>query len=148
MDSSISVLRLFSVLAVFMALVISLFTRQVGAAAAQGAADAAAIAVTDLIGVYDPNADPNVGPWDCTEANLPPDATAAAARAAVDRTAQLAAVQPTSVEVRADGTCSVIVAVRVSSQGWLGSKSALGVACRRPTSVEGAALRAPVAPPC
>ena len=144
MDSSISVLRLFSVLAVFMALVISLFTRQVGAAAAQGAADAAAIAVTDLIGVHDPSADP----WDCTEANLPADATATAARAAVDRTAQLAAVQPTSVEVRADGTCSVIVAVRVSSQGWLGSKSALGVACRRPTSVEGAALRAPVAPPC
>ena len=144
MDSSISVLRLFSVLAVFMALVISLFTRQVGAAAAQGAADAAAIAVTDLIAVYDPG----VEPWDCTEANLPADATATAARAAVDRTAQLAAVQPTSVEVRADGTCSVIVAVRVSSQGWLGSKGALGVACRRPTSVEGAALRAPVVPPC
>ena len=144
MDSSISVLRLFGVLAVFMALVISLFTRQVGAAAAQGAADAAAIAVADLIAVYVSG----VEPWDCTEANLPADAAATAARAAADRTAQLAAVQPTSVEVRADGTCSVIVAVRVSSQGWLGSKSALGVACRRPTSVEGAALRAPVAPPC
>ena len=138
MDSSISVLRLFSVLAVFMALVISLFTRQVGAAAAQGAADAAAIAVTDLV----------PSNWDCTEADLPGDAVATAARAAADRTAQLAAVQPTAVEVRADGTCSVIVSVRVESAGLLGARSALGVACRRPTSAEGAALRAPVAPPC
>lgn len=144
MDGSLSILRLFSVLAVFMALVISLFTRQVGAAAAQGAADAAAIAVTDLIAVIDPNG----GPWDCTEAGLPDDAGTAAARAAVDRTAQLAAVQPTSVEVRADPTCSVIVSVRVESAGWLGTAEALGVACRRPTSAEGAALRAPVAPPC
>ncbi|MDE0496711.1 MAG: hypothetical protein OXH86_05110 [Acidimicrobiaceae bacterium] len=138
MDSSISILRLFSVLAVFMALVISLFARQVGAAAAQGAADAAAIAVTDLV-------PPD---WDCSEANLPADATAAAARAAVGRTAQLAAVQPTAVEVRTDPTCSVIVSVRVSAQGWLGSSDALGVACRRPPSAEGRALRAPVAPPC
>ncbi|MDE0677371.1 MAG: hypothetical protein F4117_02790 [Acidimicrobiales bacterium] len=138
MDSSISILRLFSVLAVFMALVISLFARQVGAAAAQGAADAAAIAVTDLVR-------PD---WDCTEANLPTDAAATAARAAVARTAQLAAVHPTAVEVRADGTCSVIVTVRVESAGWLGSSGALGIACRRPTSAEGAALRAPVAPPC
>jgi len=137
-DSSVSILRLFSVLALFMALVISLFTRQVGAAAAQGAADAAAIAVTDVV-------PPD---WNCTEADLPADATAAAARAAVNRTAQFAAVQPTAVEVRADGACSVIVAVQVSSQGWLGSSGALGVACRRPPSVEGAALRAPVAPPC
>ncbi|WP_419864344.1 hypothetical protein [Candidatus Poriferisodalis sp.] len=138
MDSSLSILRLFSVLAVFMALVISLFVHQVGAAAAQGAADAAAIAVTDLV-------PPG---WDCTEANLPAGAGAIAARAAVDRTAQLAAVQPTAVELRADGTCSVIVAVRVESAGWLGSTGALGVACRRPPSAEGAALRAPVAPPC
>ena len=72
-----------------------------------------------------------------------------AARVAVDRTAQLAAVQPTAVEVRADRTCSVIVSVRVESEGWLGAANALGVACRRPTSVEGA-LRCerPVAPPC
>ena len=138
MDSSISILRLFSVLAVFMALVISLFARQVGAAAAQGAADAAAIAVTDLVR-------PD---WDCTEVNLPTEAAATAARAAVARTAQLAAVHPTAVEVRADGTCSVIVTVRVESAGWLGSSGALGIACRRPTSAEGAALRAPVAPPC
>ncbi len=144
MDSSISILRLFSVLTVFMALVISLFARQVGAAAAQGAADAAAIAVTDLIAVYDPNQ----GPWDCTEAGLPASATATAAQAAVDRMAQLAAIQPTAVEVRADPTCSVIVSVYVESEGWLGAGNALGVACRRPTSVEGAALRGPVAPPC
>ncbi|WP_419839603.1 hypothetical protein [Candidatus Poriferisodalis sp.] len=138
MDGPISILRLFSVLAVFMALVISLFTRQVGAAAAQGAADAAAIAVTDLV-------PPD---WDCSEASLPVDATTTAAQAAVDRTAQLAAVQPTAVDVRADGTCSVIVSVRVASDGWLGSRGALGVACRRPPSATGAALRAPVAPPC
>ena len=138
MDSSLSILRLFSVLAVFMALVISLFTRQVGAASAQGAADAAAVAVIDLV-------PPD---WDCTQASLPIGATTAAARAALSRTAQLAAVQPTSVEVRADGTCSVIVSVRVSSDGWLGARGALGVACRRPPSATGAALRAPVAPPC
>ncbi|WP_419911217.1 hypothetical protein [Candidatus Poriferisodalis sp.] len=142
MDSSLSILRLFSVLVVFMALVISLFTRQVGAAAAQGAADAAAIAVTDLL----PAA------WDCQLESPPDELTTkvreAAARAAADRTAQLAAVQPTAVEVRADPTCSVIVSVRVSSAGWLGSRGALGVACRRPPSAEGAALRAPVAPPC
>ena len=138
MDSSISILRLFSVLAVLMALVISLFARQVGAAAAQGAADAAAIAVTDLV-------PPN---WDCTEANLPAGATATAARAALERTAQLAAVQPTAVEVRADATCSVIVSVRVESAGWLGSANSLGVACRRPPTAGGAALRAPIAPPC
>lgn len=139
MDSPLSILRLFSVLAVFMALVISLFASQVGAAAAQGAADAAAIAVTDLV-------PPD---WDCTEAELDDlDAAGVAARAAVERTAQLAAVQPTAVEVRADGTCSVIVSVRVSSRGWLGSSGALGVACRRPPSAEAAALRAPVAPPC
>ena len=138
MDSSLSILRLFSVLVVFMALVISLFTGQVGAAAAQGAADAAAIAVTDLVPAN----------WDCSETNLPADARATAARVAVDRTTQLAVVQPTAVEVRADPTCSVIVSVRVSSAGWLGSRGALGVACRRPPSAEGAALRAPVAPPC
>lgn len=138
MDTPLSILRLFSVLVVFMALVISLFVRQVGAAAAQGAADAAAIAVTDLV-----SAD-----WDCTEANLPAAAAATAARAAVDRTAQLAAVQPTSVEVHADPTCSVIVSVQVSSTGWLGGRGAFGVACRRPPSAEGAALWAPVAPPC
>ena len=138
MDSSISILRLFSVLVVFLGLVVSLFARQVGAAAAQGAADAAAVAVTDLV-------PPN---WDCSEANLPADAAATAARVTVSRTAQLAAVQPTAVEVRADGTCSIIVSVRVSSGGWLGSREALGVACRRPPSAEGAALRAPVAPPC
>ncbi|WP_420439445.1 hypothetical protein [Candidatus Poriferisodalis sp.] len=138
MDSPVSILRLFSVLVVFLGLVVSLFTRQVGAAAAQGAADAAAVAVTDLV-------PPN---WDCSEANLPPDAAATAARVTVSRTAQLAAVQPTAVEVRADGTCSIIVSVRVSSGGWLGSREALGVACRRPPSAEGAALRAPVAPPC
>ena len=138
MDSSISILRLFSVLVVFLGLVVSLFTRQVGAAAAQGAADAAAVAVTDLV-------PPN---WDCSEANLPADAEATAVRATVSRTAQLAAVQPIAVEVRADGTCSIIVSVRVSSGGWLGSREALGVACRRPPSAEGAALRAPVAPPC
>lgn len=139
MEGSISILRLFSVLAVFMALVISLFARQVGAAAAQGAADAAAIAVTDLV-------PPD---WDCTGAELDDiDAAGVAARAAVHRTAQLAAVQPTAVEVRADPTCSVIVSVRVESEGWLGAGNALGVACRRPTSVEGAALRGPVAPPC
>ena len=138
MDGSLSILRLFSVLAVFVALVISLFARQVGAAAAQGAADAAAIAVTDLV-------PPD---WDCTEANLPAGTTATAARAALERTAQLAAVQPTAVEVHADATCSVIVSVRVESAGWLGSANALGVACRRPPSAEGAALRAPIAPPC
>ncbi len=138
MGSSLSILRLFSVLAVFMALAVSLFVRQVGAGAAQGAADAAAIAVTDLV-------PPN---WDCTEASLPVDVSATAAQAAVDRTAQLAAVQPTAVEVRTDGTCSVIVSVQVSSEGWLGSRGALGVACRRPPSAEGAALRAPVPPPC
>ena len=138
MGSSISILRLFSVLTVFMALVISQFTRQVGAAAAQGAADAAAIAVTDEV-------PPD---WDCTEAGLPADAKATAARATADRTAQLAAVQPTAVEVRADGTCSVIVSERVESAGWLGTAGALGVACRRPSSAEGAALRAPLAPPC
>ncbi len=138
MDTPISVVRLFSVLAVFMALVISLFARQVGAAAAQGAADAAALAVTDLA----------PSDWDCTEAGLRADATAIAAQAAVDRTAQLAAVQPTAVEVRVDPTCSVIVMVRVESAVWLGPRKAFGVACRRPTSVEGAALRAPVAPPC
>ena len=138
MDSSIAILRLFSVLAVFMALVISLFARQVGAAAAQGAADAAAIAVTDLV----------PADWDCTEANLPGDAAGVAASAAVDHTSQLAVVQPTAVEVRADPTCSVIVSVRVESEGWLGAGDALGMACRRPPSAEGAALRAPVAPPC
>lgn len=138
MGDSLSILRLFSVLAVFMALVISLFTRQVGAAAAQGAADAAAIAVTDMV-------PPD---WDCTEANLPADAADTAARAAADRTAQIAAVQPTAVELRADGTCSVIVSVSVESAGWLGTAGALGVACRRPSSVEGAALRAPLAPSC
>ena len=142
MDSSLSILRLFSVLVVFMALVISLFARQVGAAAAQGAADAAAIAVTDLL----PAA------WDCKLESPPDELTTkvreAAARAAADRTAQLAAVQPIAVEVHADPTCSVIVSVRVSSAGWLGSLGALGVACRRPPSAEGAALRAPVAPPC
>ncbi len=138
MDSSLSILRLFSVLVVFMALVISMFARQVGAAAAQGAADAAAIAVTDLV-------PPD---WDCTETDLPADATATAARVAVDRAAQLAAVQPTAVEVHADPTCSVIVSVRVSSHGWLSGGEALGVACRRPPSADGAALWAPVAPPC
>ena len=138
MDSSIANLRLFSVLAVFLALVISLFARQVGAAAAQGAADAAAIAVIDLV-----DAD-----WDCSHADLPADAEATAAQVAVDRTAQLAAVQPTSLEVRADGTCSVIVSVRVESEGWLGAGNALAVACRRPPSTTGAALRAPIAPPC
>ena len=138
MDTSLSILRLFSVLAVFLALVISLFARQVGAAAAQGAADAAAVAVTDQV----------PADWDCTDAGLPPDATATAARAVVDRTAQLAAVQPTAVEVLADGTCSVIVSVQVESNGWLGSRPALGVACRRPASSAGAELRAPVAPPC
>lgn len=138
MDSPLSILRLFSVLVVFMALVISLFAGQVGAAAAQGAADAAAIAVTDLVPAN----------WDCTESDPPADVTAATARVALDRAAQLAAVQPTAVEVRAGPTCSVIVSVRVSSQGWLGRGEALGVACRRPPSAEGAALRAPVAPPC
>ncbi len=138
MDSSLSILRLFSVLVVFMALVISLFARQVGAAAAQGAADAAAIAVIDLV----------PADWDCTEAELPVDARATAARVAVDRAAQLAAVQPVAVEVHADPSCSVIVSVRVSSGGWLGRDEALGVACRRPPSAEGAALWAPVAPPC
>lgn len=138
MDSSLSILRLFSVLVVFMSLVISLFARQVGAAAAQGAADAAAIAVTDLV----------PADWDCTEANLPADAWATAARVAVDRAAQLAAVQPTAVEVHADPTCSVVVSVHLSSRGWLGQGEALGVACRRPPSAEGAALWAPVAPPC
>ena len=138
MDSSLSILRLFSVLVVFMALVISLFDRQVGAAAAQGAADAAAIAVIDLVPPT----------WDCTEADLPVDAAATAARVAVDRAEQLAAVQPTAVEVHADSTCSVIVSVRLSSRGWLGHGEALGVACRRPPSAVGAALWAPVAPPC
>lgn len=138
MDSSLSILRLFSVLAVFVALVISLFARQVGAAAAQGAADAAALAVADSL----------PADWDCTQAGLPADATDAAARAAADRTAQLAAVLPTGVEVRADGACSVIVSVRVASRGWLAAGSALGVACRRPASAEGAALRTPLAPPC
>ena len=143
MDTSISVLRLFSVLAVFMALVISLFARQVGAAAAQGAADAAAIAVADLAPAK----------WDCTglwkpKSDTEPSAHAVAASAAVFRMSQLAAVQPTAVEVTTDGTCSIIVSVRAESGGWLGSRDALGVACRRPSSVEGAALRAPVAPPC
>lgn len=138
MDSSLSILRLFSVLAVFMALTISMFTRQVGAAAAQGAADAAVIAVTDLVPAN----------WDCTEADLPIGAAGTAARVALDRAAQLAAVRPTAVEVHADPTCSVIVSVRVSSDGWLGGRGALGVACRRPPSAEGAALWAPVAPPC
>ena len=138
MDTPLSILRLFSLMVVFLGLVISLFTRQVGAAAAQGAADAAATAVTDLV-------QPD---WDCTEDDLPADAEATAARAAVDRMSQLAAVQPTVVEVRADPTCSVIVSVRVSSEGWLGARGALGVACRRPPFAEGAALRAPVAPPC
>ena len=142
MDSSLSILRLFSVLVVFMALVTSLFAGQVGAAAAQGAADAAAIAVTDLLPAT----------WDC-KLESPVDeltirARDAAARAAADRTVQLAAVQPTAVDVRAAPTCSVIVSVRVVSAGWLGSRSALGVACRRLPSAEGAALRAPVAPPC
>ena len=138
MDSSLSILRLFSVLVVFLGLVISLFGRQVSAAAAQGAADAAAIAVTDLMPAN----------WDCSEASFPVGATAAAAQAAVERTELLAAVQPTAVVVRADPTCSVIVSVRVASDGWLGSSGALGVACRRPSSAEGAALRAPVSPPC
>ena len=120
MDSSLSVLRLFSVLVVFLALVISLFGHQVGAAAAQGAADAAAVAVTDQV----------PADWDCTDAGLPPDATATAARAALDRTAQLAAVHPTAVEVLADGTCSVIVSVRVSSEGWLVAPSAWLAAAR------------------
>ena len=139
MDSSISVLRLFSVLAVFLSLVISLFARQVGAAAAQGrGADAAALAVTDIV----------PADWDCTQDGLPSDAEATAAQTAVDRMAQLAAVQPTAVEVRADGICSVIVSVRVESEGWLGAANALAVACRRPSSTTGAALRAPIAPPC
>ncbi len=138
MDSSLSILRLFSVLVVFMALVISMFSSQVGAAAAQGAADAAAIAVIDLV-------PPD---WDCTAADLPVDATITAARVAVDRAAQLAAVQPIAVEVQADPTCSVIVSVRVSPRGWLSHGEALGVACRRPPSGEGPALWAPVAPPC
>ena len=143
MDSQLSILRLFSVLVVFLALVVSMFTRQVGAAAAQGAADAAAIAVADLAPAK----------WDCTglwqpKSSNEPSAKAVAASAAVSRTSQLAAVQPTSVEVSTDSTCSVIVSVRVSSEGWLGSREALGVACRRPPSVEGAALWAPVAPPC
>ena len=138
MDSSLSILRLFSVLVVFMALVISLFARQVGAAAAQGAADAAAIAVIDLVPPH----------WDCTAANLPADAKATAARVAAGRAAQLAAIQPVAVDVRADPMCSVIVSVRVSSRGWLGLGEALGVACRRPSSAGGTALRAPVAPPC
>ena len=142
MDSSLSILRLFSVLVVFMGLVISLFARQVGAAAAQGAADAAAIAVTDLL----------PADWDC-KLGAPTDewttrAREAAAIAAVSRAEQLAAVQPTAVEVHADPTCSVTVSVRVTSLGWLAGGDALGVACRRPPSVEGAALWAPVAPPC
>ena len=108
-----------------MALTISLFARQVGAAAAQGAADAAAIAVTDLV-------PPD---WDCSETQLDDlDAKGVASRAAVDRTAQLAAVQPTTVEVRADGTCSVIVSVRVeSAAGWgQATRSAWPVAARPP----------------
>lgn len=138
MDTPLAILRLFSVLAVFLALVMSLFAGQVGAAAARGAADAAAIAVTDAL----------PADWDCTHAGLPATAEATAARVAVDRAAQLAAAQPTAVAVRADGSCSVVVSVRVSARGWLGARDALAVACRRPPSVEGAALRAPVAPPC
>ncbi|WP_419841645.1 hypothetical protein [Candidatus Poriferisodalis sp.] len=138
MGSSLSILRLFSVLAVFMALVISLFGRQVGAAVAQGAADAAAIAVTDLL-------PPD---WTCAESDLPSDALATASRAAAGRAAQLASVTPTAVEVRTDGTCSVIVSVRVASHGWLATAGALGVACRRPSFARGAALQAPLPPPC
>ena len=143
MDSPLSILRLFSVLVVFLALVVSLFTAQVGAAAAQGAADAAAIAVADIAPAQ----------WDCTglwqpKSSNEPSAQAVAASAAVSRTSQLAAVQPTSVEVSTDGTCSVIVSVRVTSEGWRGSRGALGVACRRPPSAAGTALRAPVVPPC
>lgn len=138
MDSPLAILRLFSVLVVFLALVMSLFTGQVGAAAAQGAADAAAVAVTDTL----------LPDWDCTPAGLPADAEAIAAQAVVDRTAQLAAVQPTAVEVHAEGSCSVIVSVQVSARGWLGARDIQAVACRRPPSAEGAALRGPVAPPC
>ncbi len=138
MGSSLSILRLFSVLAVFMALVISLFGRQVGAAAAQGAADAAAIAVVDLLPAE----------WTCSDADLPSDSTAVAARAALDRAAQLAAAQPTAVEVGTDEACSIVVSVRVSSRGWLGTADALGVACRRPPFAQGAGQQAAVKLPC
>lgn len=138
MDSSISMLRLFSVLVVFLALVTSLFARQVGASAAQGAADAAAVAVADSVSPK----------WDCTHGSLPADVLDTAARAVVDRMSQFAAAQPTAVDVGADGTCSVLVSVRVSSNGWFGAGSALAIACRRPASSVGAALRAPVAPAC
>ncbi|WP_428121535.1 hypothetical protein [Candidatus Poriferisodalis sp.] len=138
MDSSISLLRLYAVLAVFLALAASVFVGQVGAAAAQGAADAAAVAVADLVS-------PD---WDCTQAGLPADAEAIAAEVAVDRISQLAAVLPTALDVRADETCSVIVSLRVETQGWLGARTALGVACRRPAGIAGPVLRAPVAPTC
>ena len=143
MGDSLSILRLFSVLAVFMALVISLFVGQVGAAAAQGAADAAAIAVADLA-----PADWHCNGWWKPENNNEPSAQAAAASAAVFRTSQLAAVQPAAVEVSTDGTCSIIVSVRVESEGWLGWRSASGIACRRPPFASGAGLHALVAPPC
>ena len=138
MGNSISILRLFSVLSVFLALAVTLFAEQIGASAARGAADAAAIAVTDRL----------PADWDCSQADLPSDVGDVAARTVVDRTAQLAAVLPTKLEVRADGTCSVLVSLSGTSEGWLGARSALAVACRRPASAQGAALRAPVAPPC
>lgn len=138
MDSSISILRLFAVLATFLALIVSLFARQVAASSAQGAADAAAVAVTDAI----------PADWDCTEAGLPPDAEAVAAGAAAERLLQLAAVQPVGLEVRAGGACSVIVTVRAASRGWLGGTGALGIACRRPPSGAASSPRAPIAPAC
>ncbi len=138
MDSSISVLRLYSALGVFLALAISLFARQIGAAAAQGAAHAAAVAVTDLV-------PPD---WDCTLAGLPADADATAAAVVVDRTSQLAAARPTALHLRADESCSVIVSLRVESDGWLGAGTAIAVACRRPPGAVGPAFGAPVAPAC
>lgn len=138
MDSSVSLLRLYSVLAVFLALAVSMFARQISAAAAQGAADAAAVAVTDLV----------APDWDCTHAGLPVDAESTAAHVVVGRTSQLAAVQPTGLDVRADGKCSVIVSVQVAAEGWLGGGDALAVSCRRPPSASGAALRSPAAPAC
>ena len=138
MDSSLSLLRLYAVLAVFLALATSVFVGQVGAAAAKGAAGAAAVAVADLV-------PPD---WNCTQADLPADTEATAAEVAVDRISQLAAVSPTALEVRADETCSVIVSLRVETQGWLGARTALGVACRRPAGVGAPALRAPLAPAC
>ncbi len=75
MDGSLSLLRLYAVLAVFLALAVSVFVGQLGAAAAKGAAGAAAVAVADLV-------PPD---WDCTQAGLPADAEATAAEVAVDR---------------------------------------------------------------